>query len=52
MKGRFDRNLFWPHGIPAPSISGFPLANLGDAEWLTKTVEFIGATDASEAFLE
>jgi hypothetical protein len=51
MKGRFDRSLFWPHGTLAPSICGFPLADIADAEWLANVVEFLGATNAPNAFL-
>jgi hypothetical protein len=51
MKGKFDRSLFWPDGTLAPSICGFPLADIGDAEWLANVVEFLGATNAPNTFL-
>jgi hypothetical protein len=50
MKGRFDRHLFWPHDIPATSFNDFPLANLGDAEWLADAVEFLSTANTSKAF--
>lgn len=50
MKDRFDCSLFWPHGTPAPSIRNFPLADVGDTEWLTNAVEFLGAGYAPKTF--
>jgi hypothetical protein len=50
MKGRSDRHLFWPHDTPPPSFNEFPLANLGDAEWLADIVQFLSAANTSQAF--
>lgn len=47
---RFDRHLFWPRGTPGVAFNDFPLARVGDSEWLCNTVEFMSAISTSQAF--
>src|SRR5947209_18259725 len=47
LTNKFDHHLFWPPDTPVASFNDFPLAQIGDATWLTKVVRYLSKADSS-----